>query len=272
LAAALSLLDAMSVNSASLPAVTPAAGVRRRRAGILEGCVNRWVFGNVNAASARLLSHSGCEVVAPADQGCCGALHLHSGDLAGARRLARVNIAAFERAGPLDAIVVTAAGCGAAMKEYASLFHGDEAWEARAAAFAAKSRDALELIAEAGPPLPRRAVPLALAYHDACHLAHAQGVRSAPRELLASVPGLTLIPLAESDRCCGSAGIYNVLQPETANLILDRKIERLRESGADAVAAANPGCLLQIATGARRAGLGLRVAHPLEILDEATRP
>jgi glycolate oxidase iron-sulfur subunit len=240
--------------------------------GFLEGCVNRWVFGHVNLAAARLLAASGCEIVAPREQRCCGALHLHSGDREGARRLARANIAAFENAGELDAIVVTAAGCGAAMKEYEMLFHGDPAWEPRARAFSAKVKDALELIAKVGLPPIRREVRSRLAYHDACHLAHAQGVRAAPRELLASIPGLTLVPLADSDRCCGSAGIYNLLHPEPARAILRAKMNRLESSGADTVAAANPGCLLQLASGACGAGLSVRISHPIEILDEACKP
>jgi glycolate oxidase iron-sulfur subunit len=233
--------------------------------------VSRWVAGSVNEAAARLLAASGVEVAAPAGQGCCGALHVHSGDREGARRLARANIAAFERAGPLDAIVVTSAGCGSAMKSYGALFEDDAAWRARAAAFAARVKDALELLAEVGLPPARRELRASVAYHDACHLAHAQGIRAQPRALLASVPGLTLVPLADADRCCGSAGIYNVLHPDVAAQILAAKIERLKASGATIAAAANPGCLLQIASGAREAGIPLRVAHPLELLDEATR-
>lgn len=272
LAAVARLLAAVPPRAASLPGVTPPRGERRLRVGILEGCVARWVFGSVNEAAARLLAASGCEVIAPRGQGCCGALHAHSGDREGARRLARANIETFERAGGLDAIVVTAAGCGSAMKEYAGLFDGDPQWSGRARRFASKVRDALELLAETGLPGRLREIRASVAYHDACHLAHAQGIRSQPRELLGRIPGLTLVPLAEADRCCGSAGIYNLLHPEVAEKILASKLERVRASGAEIVAAANPGCLLQIAAGARAAGLKLRVAHPLEILDEATRP
>jgi glycolate oxidase iron-sulfur subunit len=257
--------------AASLPALTPARGTRRLRAGFLEGCVSRWVYGHVNEAATRLLTASGTEVVAPAGQGCCGALHLHSGDRAGARRLAKANIEAFEKAGALDAIVVTAAGCGSAMKEYGALFEGDPAWQDRAERFAAGVRDALELLAEIGLPPVRREVQATVAYQDACHLAHAQGIRAQPRALLASIPGVTLVPLEGADRCCGSAGIYNLLHPDVASAILQQKIKALRASGATVVAAANPGCLLQIAGGARQAGLPLRVVHPLEILDDACR-
>jgi glycolate oxidase iron-sulfur subunit len=265
------LLAAVPPRPRSLPPLTPARGARGLRVGFLEGCVNRWIFGHVNEAAARLLAQSGCDVVAPAAQRCCGALHVHSGDLEGARRLARTNIEAFEAAGTLDAIVVTAAGCGSAMKEYGALFENDPAWKTRAERFAAKVKDALELLAELGPLPIRREVRASLAYHDACHLAHAQRIRSQPRALLASVPGLELVPLAEADRCCGSAGIYNVLHPEVASVILQSKLERLRDSGASWVAAANPGCLLHIAAGARRAGSRIRAVHPLEVLDEACR-
>jgi glycolate oxidase iron-sulfur subunit len=157
------------------------------------------------------------------------------------------------------------------MKSYGALFEDDPAWRGRAAAFAARVKDALELLAESGAPPARRELRATVAYHDACHLAHAQGVRAQPRALLAAVPGLTLVPLADADRCCGSAGIYNLLHPDVAAAILEEKIARLEASGASIVAAANPGCLLQIASGARAAGIPLRVAHPLELLDEATR-
>jgi glycolate oxidase iron-sulfur subunit len=254
--------------------LTPAAGTRRARVGLLLGCVGRWMFAPVNAATARVLSAAGCDVLAPREQGCCGALHLHSGDLEGARRLARRNIEAFERAGgdaPLDAIAVNAAGCGSAMKEYGALFAGDPAWEPRARRVAERTRDALELLAELGAPPAKRPVPLRAALHDACHLVHAQRVRAAPRTLLAAVPGLQLAPLADSDRCCGSAGIYNLLHPEAAAAILRPKLARVRESGADVLLAANPGCLMHIAAGAREAGMPLEVRHPIEVLDEACR-
>ncbi len=265
------LLASMQVKPVSLPNVTPARGPRKLRVGFLEGCVNRWVFGDVNQAAARLLAGSGCEVVVPSGQRCCGALHAHSGELEGARELARKNIEAFEKEGALDAIIVAAAGCGAAMKEYGALLAGDPAWSERAARFSAKTRDALELLAELDALKPVREVRASVAYHDACHLAHGQGVRAQPRSLLASVPGLTLVPLADADRCCGSAGIYNVLHPEVAGAVLEAKLDRIRSSGATIVAAANPGCLLQLAAGARKAGLAVRTAHPLELLDEACR-
>jgi len=260
--------------SAALPAVTPARGTRRMRVALLTGCVARWMYPGVNAATVRLLSAAGCEVVVPPDQGCCGALHSHSGDANGARRLSRRNIEAFEAAGPLDAVVVNAAGCGSAMKECDRLFADEPGWAGRARRLADSTRDVLELLSELDDlPLTRR-VEARVAYHDACHLAHGQGLRSGPRGLLARIPGLELVPLADADRCCGSAGIYNLLHPDVAASILEPKLERLVDSGADVLAAANPGCLMQIAAGARARGLDVETAHPVELLDRAldTRP
>jgi len=261
-------LDAPPVR---LPNFLAARGTARRRVALLTGCVQRVLCGSVNAAAARLLSAAGCDVLVPRRQRCCGALHAHAGDRAGAQRLARRNIAAFERALPLDAIVVTAAGCGSVLRDYGALLADDPAWASRAARLAALARDATEVLAGLDPPLTRP-VPARVALHDACHLVHAQGVRTPPRELLARVPGLQLVPLEQADRCCGSAGIYNLLHPREAGLILAEKLERLRASGADTVAAANPGCLLHIAAGARAAGLAVRARHPLQILDEALAP
>jgi glycolate oxidase iron-sulfur subunit len=254
-----------------LPTITPAVGQRRMRVGMLTGCVARWTFGRVNEATALLLSRAGCEVVVAPAQRCCGALHLHGGRKAGARKLARRNIAAFDEVGHLDAVIVNAAGCGTALKDYGRLLADDPLWADRAARFAASTRDALELLDELGLPPPKRPVPRRVAYHDACHLAHGQGIRSGPRRLLESIPGLTLVPLADADRCCGSAGIYNILHPAEAQAILDPKLDRLAASGAEVVAAANPGCLMHLAAGARRAGLALETRHPLELLAEAYR-
>ena len=270
-AAASGLLLSAPPDGVSVPAITPAVGTRRMRVGLVPGCVARWMFGRVNAATVRLLSAAGCEVVVPPQQRCCGALHVHGGRRDEARALARRNMRAFEAVGQVDAIVVNAAGCGSTIKEYGALFADDPEWAARAADFAARTRDALELLDELGLPPPKRAVERRVAYHDACHLAHGQGVRDAPRRLLAQIPGLELVPLAEADRCCGSAGIYNLLHPTEAQQILEPKLERLATTGADVVSAANPGCLMQLATGARRSGLRLETRHPLELLDEACR-
>lgn len=243
----------------------PAHGQERARVGLLVGCVGDALFSEVNAAAVRVLNRAGVAVVVPAEQGCCGALHLHSGDPDGARQLARRNLTVFPP--ELDAVVVTAAGCGAAMKDYAHLLGGDGA----ARRFAGRVRDVTELVAELAP---RAARPLALraTYHDACHLAHAQGVRAAPRQLLAGIPGLELVELGESDVCCGSAGSYNLSEPEMARRLRERKIDHIVASGASCVVVANPGCALQIRAGLAARRLAVRVAHPVELLDEAYDP
>jgi glycolate oxidase iron-sulfur subunit len=270
------LMRSADWSSTPLPSVTPAvarsSGTRTLRVGLLEGCVGRVLFSKVNAATVRLLTVSGCEVVVPDRQRCCGALHAHAGDLDGARALARTNIAAFERAGALEAVVVNAAGCGSTLAEYGELLADDPAWAERAHAFSASVKDALELLDERGLP-GKPATPgtqtRRVAYHDACHLAHARGVREAPRRLLSALPGIELVPLQDADRCCGSAGIYNLLHPHTADAILDEKLGRLAASGADVAAAANPGCLLHLAAGIERSGACLELVHPIELLDQA---
>ena len=262
-----------SARAARLPRVTPAQGPRRMRVALLLGCVQRWMFGPTHEATARLLSAAGCEVVVPPGQRCCGALHAHSGDRQGARRLVRANLAAFARAGDFDALVVNAAGCGSHLRDIGELFGPEDPDAPAAHALAARTRDALQLLDELGLPEPRRALTARVALHDACHLAHAQGIRAAPRRLLGRVPGLELVPLADADRCCGSAGLYNVLHPQVAGRLGADKAAALADSGALVAAAANPGCLLQIRRALDAAGsTGVRVAHPLDLLDEACRP
>jgi len=205
-------------------------------------------------------------VVVPPGQSCCGALHLHSGDRATARRLARENLRAFGDS--FDAILVTAAGCGSAMKEYAHLLARNAAAE-RAAEVSARVRDVLEFLDELDVPPLGLSSAVRVAYHDACHLAHAQGVRAAPRRLLAGIRGVELVELQEADVCCGSAGSYNLTEPAMARRLRTRKIDHIAASGADCVAAANPGCVLQIRAGLAARGLNIRVAHPVELIDEA---
>jgi glycolate oxidase iron-sulfur subunit len=253
-----------------VPELTPAAGPRRARVGILVGCVQAVFFPQVNAATARVLAAEGCEVVAPPEQGCCGALSLHSGREAEASRFARRTIAVFEAAG-VDAVVVNAAGCGSSMKEYGNLLRDDPAWAERAARFSAKVRDATEFLAELGPAAERHPLPLAVAYHDACHLAHAQGIRQPPRDLLGAVPGLRLHEIEEAEICCGSAGVYNLLEPEPAAELGERKARHLLATGADLLATANPGCLLQLRASLARLGERLPMAHVMEVLDAAIR-
>jgi glycolate oxidase iron-sulfur subunit len=244
-----------------------AVGERRLRAGLVTGCVQQVFFGHVNEATARVLSAEGCEVVTPPNQGCCGALALHAGQAEAARHFARDLIRAFE-AIDVDHVIVNAAGCGSTMKGYGELLAGDPLWAERAKAFAARVRDVTETLAELSPPrAARHHVDARVAYHDACHLAHAQGVRNQPRQLLATIPGMTVVPLAENDLCCGSAGIFNLVQPAMASELGRRKAARIHESGADAVVTSNPGCILQIGAAGRAAGHARPVFHIVEVLD-----
>lgn len=250
------------------PAGGGASGPARATVGLLAGCVQRVFFPAVNAATLRVLTAEGCQVVVPEGQGCCGALSLHAGREEEARAFARALIACFERE-PLDAVVVNAAGCGSALKAYGRLLVDDPAWAARAAAFAARVEDVSEFLVRLGPVAPRRPIRRRVAYHDACHLAHAQGVREPPRALLRAIPGLELVEIGDGDQCCGSAGIYNLLEPDAANEIGARKVVRVLEARPDQVASANPGCSLQLAQLLRAQGVRLATAHPIEILAEA---
>ena len=257
--------------TASTVEVTPAAGARRMRVGFLTGCVQRLAFAHVNEATVRVLAAEGCEVIAPGSQGCCGALALHAGREEDARAFARRAIEVFEQAG-VERIVVNAAGCGSSMKEYERLFAGDAGWSARARAFSARVRDINELLIELGEPrATRHPLNLRVAYHDACHLAHAQGVRQQPRDLLQQIPGVELLPIAEPELCCGSAGIYNLVQPAPARQLGERKVRNIAATRPDVVATANPGCTLQIASIAADTGQPLRVMHPIELIDASIR-
>ncbi|GAA1511893.1 heterodisulfide reductase-related iron-sulfur binding cluster [Sphaerisporangium rubeum] len=251
-----------------LPERVAARGPRRATVGLLTGCVQSEFFPQVNAATARVLALEGCDVVIPRGQGCCGALSVHSGRPQEAARFARRTVETFERAG-VTTVVVNAAGCGSSTKEYADLLAGDPAWAGRVRAL--RFADLSEFLAELGPAAERHPLPMTVAYHDACHLAHAQGVRDQPRALLAGVPGLTLREIAEGSLCCGSAGTYNLFQPEAARELGDRKAERVREAAADLLVSANPGCTMQIAAAMRRRGADIRVAHTAEVLDASLR-
>jgi glycolate oxidase iron-sulfur subunit len=235
---------------------------------MLTGCVQREFFPQVNAATARVLAAEGCEVVVPKTQGCCGALSLHSGRDEEAKSFARATIETFES---VDVIVVNAAGCGSAMKDYEPLLADDPAWAGRAAALTAKTRDLAEYLAELGPQAVRHPLPITVAYHDACHLAHAQGIRAQPRALLTGIPGLEIKEIAEPEICCGSAGVYNLVQPEAAAELGERKAGNVQATGAELLVAANPGCSLQIATALRGQGEDIRVAHTAEVLDASLR-
>jgi glycolate dehydrogenase iron-sulfur subunit len=251
-----------------LPERFPARGERRGTVALLQGCVQRVFFGQVNEATADVLAAEGFEVHAPRLPRCCGALQLHTGYDRDAKRLAKETIEAFEG---YDHVVVNAAGCGSAMKDYGHLLRDEDDWAERSERFAQKVRDVTELLADAGPRAERSPLPMRVAYHDACHLAHAQSVREQPRELLRSIPGLELVEPPEWELCCGSAGVYNLVKPEPAAELGERKARNLLDAGADAVAAGNPGCALQIAAHTRRLGRELPVFHPLELLDRSIR-
>lgn len=255
----------------SLPATVRPQSVPRLRVGMLAGCVQQVFFPHVNAATMRVLAAEGCEVVIPRAQECCGALMVHSGLEADAAALARKMIAAFEAA-DVDTIVINSAGCGSTMKEYGYLLRDDPAWATRAAAFSARCRDISEVLADLAPRAKRHPLKLRLAYHDACHLQHAQGVRDQPRRLLATIPELQVAEIPEGSLCCGSAGVYNLLEPDTATALGDRKVDNLLLTGAEAVASANPGCLMQLMSGLRRRGRQPMPAfHMVELLDASIR-
>jgi glycolate oxidase iron-sulfur subunit len=253
-----------------LPERVAARGERRAVVGMLTGCVQQVFFPQVNIATARVLASEGCDVVIPAGQGCCGALSLHDGRRAEAARFARELIETFERA-DVAAIVVNSAGCGSAMKEYADLLDGEPGWAARAAALSDKVADFSEFLADLGPAAARHSLPLTIAYHDACHLAHAQRISGQPRELLKAIPDLVVAEIADAGMCCGSAGIYNLVQPEAARQLGARKAASVAATGADLIVSGNPGCTLQIASALGEAGTPMPVAHVAEVLDASIR-
>jgi glycolate oxidase iron-sulfur subunit len=232
---------------------------------LLEGCVMEGLFAETNRATERTLTMNGYRMQPAAGQRCCGALHAHAGDEQRARELARANVAAFERTG--DAyIVVNAAGCGAMMKDYPHLLAGDPEWAARAARVAGRVRDVSELLAEAGPR-PGGELPMTVTYDAPCHLLHAQRIATPPLTVLGAVPGLTLVPLPGSEHCCGSAGIYNLVEPEVSDAVLAPKLANVAGTGAAWVATGNPGCLMQIGAGLHQSAMAARAVHPVDILD-----
>ncbi len=251
-------------------AVTPARGTRRRRVGLVLGCVQREFLSEVNAATARVLAAEGCEVVVPPEQPCCGALLVHAGEERSALDLARRMIDAFEAA-DVDVIVSNAGGCGSNLKEYGHLLRDDPAYAERARRFAAKCRDVTEYLIELGARAPRHDFPLRVAYHDSCHLQHAQGVRTQPRSLLGAIPGLDLVEIPESAICCGSAGIYNLVQPRTADELAHRKAGHIASLKPDVVATGNPGCILQLRAALARRGDDTPVLHTIQLVDASIR-
>ena len=262
------LLPPITGGHTDLPPRIPPEGEQRRRVGLLLGCVQRVFFGGVNQATARVLAAEGCEVVVPAGQACCGALAEHAGEERAAMDAARRLIEAFEGSA-VDAIVVNAAGCGSAMKRYGHLLRNDREYAARAKAFSAKERDVTELLDELEPRARRGTVRLRAAYHDACHLQHAQGVRAQPRRVLQGIPGVEVREIAESEICCGSAGVYNLLAPEAATELRDRKVQNILATDAEVILSGNPGCLLQIATGLEAVGRPMPIMHVVEVIDRS---
>jgi glycolate oxidase iron-sulfur subunit len=253
-----------------IPVVSPAEGPRRLRVGLLLGCVQRVFFNEVNLATLRVLTAEGCEVIAPEAQQCCGALMVHSGRERDAENAARALVDAFDKA-DLDVIVTNAAGCGSTLKEYGQLLRDDPRYAAKAAALASRARDISEVLAELSPQAPRHPVRLRVAYHDACHLQHGQGISAQPRRVLQSIPGLEVLEIPEGSLCCGSAGIYNLVEPEPAHALGSRKAANILATGADVVASSNPGCLLQIRTELAQTGNSLPMRHLVELVDASIR-
>lgn len=252
--------------------VTPSRGIARYRVAMLTGCAQDLIFSDVNRDTVEVLSQNGCEVHTPPEQGCCGSLHAHNGEWELAQALARKAIDQFPP-GHYDAIITNAAGCGSHLKHYSHLLASDPIYAARAVEWDRKTKDIHEWLVEIGvqPPASHSAVAQRVTYHEACHLCHGQKITSQPRQVLKSIPGVQLIELPESTWCCGSAGIYNLTQPEMAGKLLDRKVDHIVSTGATTVATGNPGCLLQIQNGCHQRGLDLRIVHPVTLLAEAYR-
>jgi glycolate oxidase iron-sulfur subunit len=253
-----------------LPEIIPALGKRRYRVGFVSGCIMDQVFRDINEATIRVLTANGCEVITPPKQQCCGALHVHAGEAEQGQRQARHNIDIFEPY-DCDAIIINSAGCGSTLKEYDHLLRDDPLYSERAKAFSAKVKDISEFLAGVDWAHDLGEVQRTVTYHDACHLAHGQKIKQQPRKLLQSIPGITLVNLKESDFCCGSAGIYNITNQDMGAILLQRKIDNVAATGATTLATGNPGCMMQIALGARERGLDIEVVHPVQLLDEAYR-
>lgn len=250
--------------------VTPAKDETQYRVGFIPGCIMNQVFTKTNLATIRVLTQNGCEVVTPRQQTCCGALHLHNGVRDVASELAKQNIDAFENEN-LDAIIINSAGCGATLKEYEALLNSDSDYAEKAENFSHKMRDISEFLAEIEMVKPKGEIHCRVTYDEPCHLLHGQRVKSQPRKVLQAIQGLELIELTESEWCCGSAGIYNITQPELSQEILERKMSHITETDADVVTSGNPGCLLQIQLGIEKHGLDMKAMHPVTLLDYAYR-
>ena len=258
------MLPPLKSHYGTMPELLHAEGKRRARVALFLGCAADAFFPETNLATARVLQHNGCDVWIPRNQGCCGALHFHAAHEEPAKQFARQNCAAFA-ASEVDAVIVNAAGCGAMLKDYGHLFHGAPE-ESTAAAFAGKVKDISEFLVELGPIKPTHPLPMKATYHDACHLCHGQQIRKQPRQLLEMIPELQLVPLNESEICCGAAGSYNLTQPEMAERLGQRKAKNLLETGAEAIFSANVGCLIQIRRYLRELKPELLIAHPIDAL------
>lgn len=256
--------------SPPLPEIVPAKGKRRYRVALLTGCVQSVFFTKTNEATVRVLTENGCEVIIPEGQGCCGALSVHSGRLSEGRDFAKGLIRKFEGL-EVDAFIINSAGCGSTIKEYGHILKDDPEYAARAEALSARARDVMEFLAEAGLTGELRDLNIRVTYQDACHLGHAQRIKDQPRSVIRQIPGVEFTELMESDVCCGSAGIYNLVQPEMSRKLLARKTSHVEETKADYLVAGNPGCLLQIEKGIRQKGLRMKTAHPVELLDWSYR-
>lgn len=254
----------------ALADVIPAKGEKRYRVALLTGCVQSVFFSRTNEATVRVLAENGCDVLIPQNQGCCGALSVHSGRLSEGRDFARFLIKSFEGL-DADAIIVNSAGCGSTMKEYGEILKDDPVFAERARKISAGTKDVMEFLADIGLTGELRELKLKVTYQDACHLGNAQRIKEQPRKVMNLIPGIEFRELPESDLCCGSAGIYNMVQPEMSGRLLERKIGHLKETGADYLVAGNPGCLLQIRKGIKQHGLDIKTAHPVELLDWSYR-
>jgi glycolate oxidase iron-sulfur subunit len=262
------MLPKLSGSHRRLPEILPAIGPKRARVALFLGCVADAMFPETNAATARVLRENGCDVVIPRGQVCCGAIHYHSGVEQPALELARKNLAVFGEARP-DAIIVNAAGCGAMLKDYAHILPKES--HDQAVGFVTKVKDISEFLMALGPIAPKGSIPLKVAYHDACHLCHGQQIRSQPRALLAMIPGVEVVPLEESEICCGAAGTYNLTQPEMSERLGKRKMDHIEATGARMVVTGNVGCIMQIARKIKERGSPIEVAHPVDLLDRSYR-
>ncbi len=258
------------ISPPALGEVVPARGNVRRRVALLTGCVQSVFFSKTNEATVRVLTENGCEVLVPRDQGCCGALSVHSGRLSEGRRFAKRMTETFEGL-DVDAIIVNSAGCGSTMKEYGEILKDDPGFAARAGEISRKTKDIMEFLDETGLAGELKPLELRVTYQDACHLGNAQRIKEQPRNVIRRIPGVELVELPESDLCCGSAGIYNLVEPEMSGRLLGRKMGHVKNTGADMLLAGNPGCLLQIQKGIKQNGLNIRTAHPVELLDWSYR-